>query len=143
METPVITTELIKDYRKHDTRGRRITEPSRKAEIISGYAASGLTQKAYARSEGVNYHTLVSWLGQSRRTSVSGSRPMAKQQTEAKAPGFAQITWPPALPSAPATSTAARLEVVLPDGVIVRGDDPSALVVLLRALAALASGRPC
>lgn len=141
METPVITTELIKDYRKHDTRGRRITEPKRKAEIISGYAASGLTQKAYARSEGVNYHTLVSWLGQSRL--VGGSRPRSKQQTEAKAPGFAQITWPPPLPGAPAETTAARLEVVLPDGVIVRGDDPASLVVLLRALASLATGRPC
>ena len=141
METPSTTTELIKDYRKRDTRGRRITEPTRKAEIISGYGASGLTQKAYARSEGVNYHTLVSWLGQSRR--ASGPPARSTQQTEVNAPGFAQLTWPPTLPSAPAETTAARLEVVLPDGVIVRGDEPASLVVLLRALASLAAGRPC
>ena len=77
METPSTTTELIKDYHKRDTRGRRITEPKRKAQIISGYGASCLTQKAYARSEGVNYHILVSWFGQSQRASDPPARSTA------------------------------------------------------------------
>ena len=142
METPSTSTELINDEHKRDTRGRRITEPRRKAEVIAGYASSGLTQKAYARREGVNYHTLVSWLGQSRRN--RDPRPSPALETEVNAPRFAQLTWPPALSSAqPSAPSASRLEVVLPDGVILRGEDPSALVILLRALAALSPRRPC
>ncbi len=119
------TTELVDDRRKSDTRGRHIAGPERRAEIVAGYAASGLTQKAYARREGVNYHTLVAWLGQSRRPAAPR---VAAPAAEASAPRFAQLTWPPA--AAPS-----RLEVVLPDGVTVRGDDAAAMLVLLRALA--------
>jgi len=68
METKTTPAELIDDEHKRDTRGRRIAEPHRRAEIIAGYASGGLTQKAYARREGVNDHTLVAWLGQSRRS---------------------------------------------------------------------------
>lgn len=127
MATPETSTELIEDDHKSDTRGRRIAGPERRAEIIAGYAASGLTQKAYARREGVNYHTLVAWLGRSRRHAAPR---VAGAQAEADAPRFAQLTWPPA-----AAAIASRLEVVLPDGVTVRGDDAAAMLVLLRALA--------
>lgn len=131
METKTTPAELIDDEHKRDTRGRHIAEPHRKAEIVAGYAASGLTQKAYAWREGVNYHTLVFWLGQSRRGSIPGAATrIAIDATHA--PRFAQLAWPPATPIAPSTS---RLEVVLPDGVILRGDDPAALLILLRALA--------
>lgn len=120
------TTELVDDQRKHDTRGRHIAGPERRAEIVAGYATSGLTQKAYARREGVNYHTLVAWLGQSRR---QAGPQVAASTAEADTPRFAQLTWPPA------ASIPLRLEVVLPDGVTVRGDDAAAMLVLLRALA--------
>ncbi len=121
------TTELVDDQRKSDTRGRQIIGPERRAEIVAGYEASGLTQKAYARREGVNYHTLVAWLGQSRR---QGAPQGPGTAPEASTLRFAQLGWPPA--AAPASS---RLEVVLPDGVTLRGDDPAALLVLLGALA--------
>jgi len=129
METKTTPAELIDDEHKRDTRGRRIAERHRRAEIIAGYASSGLTQKAYARREGVNYHTLVAWLGQSRRHC---SPPRSARETEVNAPRFAQLTWPPAACAAP---NASRLEVVLPDGVTLRGDDPAAMLILLRALA--------
>lgn len=67
-----------------------------------------MTQKAYARREGVNYHTLVAWLGQSRRHAAP---PVAAPALEASTPRFAQLAWPPAAALAPS-----RLEVVLPDG---------------------------
>ena len=131
METKTTATEVLNDEHKRDTRGRRIAERQRKAELISGYASSGLTQKAYARREGVNYHTFVSWLGQNRRLGSVPSLSGKAATNAAKAPGFVQLTWP--APSA-ATSSAQRLEVVLADGVTVRGDDPAAMMLLLRAL---------
>ncbi len=131
MDTKTTATEVLDDEHKRDTRGRRIADGRRKAEIIGGYASSGLTQKAYARSEGVNYNTFVSWLSQSRG-SGSVPSPSGKAETNAaKVPGFVQLTWP-ATPAA--TSPSSRLEVVLADGVTVRGDDPTAMVLLLRAL---------
>lgn len=137
MATAVSTTdaELIEDEHKRDTRGRRIAEPRRREEIVAGYAGSGLTQKTYARQEGVNYHTLVSWLGRRRRESDRAAPPPAPSAPVASVARFAQLTWPSAAPSA-----VSRLEVVLPDGVILRGDDPAALLVLLNALA---PRRPC
>ncbi len=126
MSASTSTTELVDDQRKHDTRGRHIAGPERRAEIIAGYAPSGLTQKAYARREGVNYHTFVAWLGQSRRHAAPSA---AVPAVEADTPRFAQLAWPPA------ASIPSRLEVVLPDGVTVRGDDAAAMLVLLRVLA--------
>ena len=133
METKTTATEVLDDEHKRDARGRRIAERQRKAEIVDGYTSSGLTQKTYAQREGVNYHTFVSWLSQSRgRSSVPS--PRGKTEIEAgaaRAPGFVQMTWP-AMPAA--TPSSSRLEVVLADGVTVRGDDPAAMVLLLRAL---------
>jgi len=126
MATPTTPTELVDEEHKRDTRGRRIADPRRRAEIVAGYAASGLTQKAYARREGVNYHTFVAWLNQARRHLAA---PGSVITAEEGAPRFAQLAW------APAAATSSRLEVVLPDGVILRGDDPAALLVLLNALA--------
>lgn len=82
METKTTPAELIDDEHKRDTRGRRIAEPHRRAESIAGYASGGLTQKAYARREGVNDHTLVAWLGQSRRvTAVCQDRRWRRKPT--------------------------------------------------------------
>jgi transposase-like protein len=128
-------TELIDDGHKRDGRGRRIAEPRRREEIVAGFAESGLTQKAYARREGVNYHTLVSWLGRSRRDSTVIASSRASSQSAAPVPRFMQVSCPPAAPAG-----GSRLEVVLPDGVTLRGDDPAALLVLLNALA---PRRPC
>lgn len=66
-------TELMEGEQKRDGRRRRITERRRREEIVAGYAGSGLTQRAYARREGVNYHTLVEWLSRSRVSDIPGA----------------------------------------------------------------------
>lgn len=132
---PIGDTELINDGDKRDGRGRRIADSRRREEIVAGYAGSGLTQKAYARREGVNYHTLVSWLGRSRRDSSAIAPSRASAQSTAPVPRFVQVSCSPA-----ASASGPRLEVVLPDGVILRGDDPAALLFLLNALE---PRRPC
>jgi transposase-like protein len=117
-----ITAEVLDLEHKQDTRGRRIADQSRREAVLAGYPGSGLTQKAYARREGINYHTLVAWLGQARRE--RGESPRRRAITTGPA-RFAEVSV-----GAPAPS----LEVVLADGVVVRGVDPAALLILIRGL---------
>lgn len=112
-----ITTELVEDRRKSDARGRRIVAAERRAELLAAYAASGLTQRAFARREGVNFHPFIGWL--QRRAGANRTAPRMRFQE---------------LSVAAAPKAAATLEVVLPGGWIVRGHDVAAVAELARAL---------
>ncbi len=110
----IIATELIET--KRDERGRRITPPSEREALVRAYAESGLTQKAFAKQEGVKYPTFVSWVQENRRR-----RPGPKI-------GFTELTLPRAASAAP-------LEVQLVDGTIIRGssvEDVARLLQLIR-----------
>jgi len=75
-----------------------------------------LTQVAFARREGIKYHTFVAHLGRHRR---AGKKKLVKARfLEARLPGAAGM----------------RLEITLPCGILARGDDPEALARLIRAL---------
>jgi transposase-like protein len=109
-----IATELIET--KRDERGRRITRAAERETLVRAYEESGLTQKAFARQEGVKYTTFVSWVQECRRR-----RPGPKI-------GFAELTLPRAASAAP-------LEVQLADGTIIRGskvEDVARLLQLVR-----------
>jgi transposase-like protein len=105
------------EARKRDTRGRKIATSERRAELLAAFDASGLTQRAFARREGINFHTFVAWL-QRRRT--TGAAPPAVR--------FHEVCL------APGAVHAAALEVALPGGVIVRGNSAAAVAELVRAL---------
>ena len=114
-----ITTEVLHGERKQDTRGRRIVDATRWRELLTAYPTSGLTQARFARQEGVNYHTFVARLNRERgRSQPAGPAPTF---VEARVAGAG---WP----SGPA------LEVQLPGGVIVRGNDPATVAALVQAL---------
>jgi hypothetical protein len=75
-----------------------------------------VTQREFARSEGVNYHTLVEWLTRRRRERTpAATRPVR----------FAVLRMP---------ANAAGLEVCLAGGVIVRGHDAAQVAALVKAL---------
>jgi hypothetical protein len=113
-----ITPEILSDEAKRDTRGRKLIAERRWRELVTEYEASGLTQAKFARREGLNYHTFVAWLGRCRRQSRALG-PVARF-IEARVPaGVAERR---------------RLEVLLPGGVVVRGDDAVALAALVQAL---------
>lgn len=114
-----ITAEVLADERKSDSRGRKIATGERRAELLTAYEASGLTQKAFARREGINFHTLVGWL--QRRRAEGGAAPAMRFQEVCLAPG-ARGEWP--------------LEVLLPDGLMVRGTNATLMAELVRALRA-------
>ena len=115
------TTELVETGEKRDRRGRKITPVARRGELVAAWRASGMTQAEFARREGVNYTTLASWVQLARR-----------RETAPVPIRFAEVRVPVSKPAAEARVD--RLEVRLPDGTVVRGDNAAALVRLVRAL---------
>lgn len=53
-----LTTELVETGEKRDRLGRRITPAVRRAELVEGWRASGLTQAEFARREGIIYSSV-------------------------------------------------------------------------------------
>jgi len=106
----ITTTELVEA--KRDERGRRITPAAEREAVVRAYEESGLTQKAFARREGIKYPTLVSWLQRHRRDQAGSPRPAFAEFTVAGASG--------------------GLEVRLPDGVVIRGASVEDVAKLLR-----------
>jgi len=98
--------------------------------MLGEYGRSGLSQAAFARRAGVRYPTFAHWVQERRRAGGA----TAGAATAASAPRFVELR----LPCAPATSSASpavpELSVTMPDGVVVRGAEPSALAALVRAL---------
>jgi len=117
MET--IPTEIITRERVRDGRVYRLYSTERRHEIMAAYQASGLTQVAFARREGIKYSTFTAWLRGRRR---------AAQRA-------------PATPAAPVrfveASTPAGgcgVEVTLPDGTRVRGASAREVAEVVQAL---------
>lgn len=104
---------------KQDERGRRIADDAEKEKLLVAFAASGMTQRAFARREGINYFTFATWL---RKKRLAAMVPVAK-------PAFVEVGLP-----APRAAAPSRLEVVLPDGVIIRGTQGAQVAELVRAL---------
>ncbi len=114
-----IRTELVDDKQRRDTRGRRIVAAERREELLTAYEASGLTQSAFARREGINFQTFVAWLGQRRKGGVTA--PTVR---------FQEVCL------TPAGRTEPSLEVMLPGGLVVRGTSAAGVAELVRALRA-------
>jgi transposase-like protein len=114
-----IETELVEDDSKRDERGRRIRRAEERARLLAQYETSGLTQKEFARREGIKYATFTVWLSKHRRGALASARPRVRFEQFVLRPG-----------------AAAKLEVQLPDGVIVRGNDTVEMAELVRALRA-------
>ena len=121
METTAIlaTTELIDPGEQRDQLGRRLTPTKQRAELVAAFRASGLTQAAFARQEGLKYSTFCTWASADRRT--VRAKPTVKPSTVS----FAEVSIP---------TRAVTLEVRLPDGTVVSGGHALELAALVRAL---------
>jgi hypothetical protein len=106
---------------KHDERGRRIADAQEKEALMEAYAASGMTQRGFAQREGINPFTFAGWLRQRRMGAA------AKPPAPIGVPRFVELGFPRA-------AVGFGLEVVLPDGLIVRGSEAKPLAVLVRRL---------
>lgn len=65
-----IDAEVL-DSGKRDAKGRQVLPELEWERLLDEYDRSGLTQKAFARREGVNVHTLVARLGRRRKKAVT------------------------------------------------------------------------
>lgn len=115
--------EIVEGTHKRDARGRMLTGGLERERVLADFDASGMTQGAFARREGVKYHTLVHWLRERRRNvkvcaASAGSVPAPVRFHEMKLAG----------------PSPAAVEVQLPDGTIVRGGTVRELVALVKAL---------
>ena len=110
-----ITAELMDEARKRDARGRKIATPERRAELLATFDGSGLTQRAFARREGVNFHTFVAWLQRRRsartssataaalppRTTKPPGKATSRKVASARTPCAAHTSWKRSVPGAP------------------------------------------
>ena len=117
-----ITTEVVDDKQRRDARGRRITGKERQEELLRAYDESDLSQREFARREGINFHTFVEWLQRRRR--AAGTKPP---------PRFQELSLP-FTPKTSGTVATASLEVQLADGTTIRGSNVEELAQLLRLI---------
>lgn len=112
-----IDAEVLDEGAKRDTKGRRVLPDSEWSRLLDEYGKSGLTQKAFARREGLNLHTLVARLGRRRRN--AGGQESAPVR-------FQEVSL--------SRSAVPELEVHLPDGLVLRGRSAKDLAELVLAL---------
>jgi len=103
---------------KHDGRGRRLAAAEERGKLLAAYHGSGLTLAGFAEREGINRFTLATWL---RKERLVAAKPAARP-----APRFLEVRVPPA--------AGFGLEVVLADGLVLRGHDGRQLAALVRGL---------
>jgi transposase-like protein len=113
-----IEAEVVGTGNKRDERGRTIASASERERIVLAYEASELTQKAFARREGIKYTTLVGWLARARRGKAMRPKTPAT---------FQELVMEAAIPTA-------SLEVRLPTGLIIRGRCAREVAELVKAL---------
>lgn len=114
MAMTMITAELVKAEGKRARDGRTITPAARRAELVRGYRASGLTMAQFAQREGIKTTTLAKWVYLADH---------AKLPTTSAPVRFAEVK----LPAAPRWA----FELTLPNGWVVRAADATALAALL------------
>ena len=118
-----IAAELIDTGDRRDVRGRRRMPAAQRAEYVRAYHQSGMTQAAFAKREGLRYSTFAHWVQKALRAAADSADQRHRVQ-------FAQVQWPAAGPAMSPTS----MEVRLPDGMILRGENAAELAQLVRAL---------
>ena len=123
MEIP--TLEVVDDGAVCDSRGRRHRPRSERERITQASFESDLSLKAFARSEGVNYHTLVGWRLRYKSKLEESKLEVPKTDKRPEPVHFTEFRLP---------ERSSGLEVHLPDGTLLRGDDAEGLSTLVKAL---------
>ena len=116
---PGVAVEAL-ELAKEDGGGRRLADGRERKQLLAAFDASGLTQRVFARQEGINYFTFAGWLRQRRLK--SGQLGVTLR---AKTPAFVEVNLP---------KTAFAVEVVMPGGLIVRASRTEDAVSCVKGL---------
>lgn len=100
-----------------EKRLRRRYSAMERAAYVRKYESSGLKQRVYADQEGLVYTTFLGWLRKHRR----------EERVVHGQVRFAELTVGSVASPRKSESSGARLEVCLPDGVILRGSEALSL----------------
>jgi hypothetical protein len=114
-----VDTEVVAEESRRDRRGRTLLCEERWAELFAGYEKSGQSQREYCREQGINIHTFVARLAKRRRERVVVGSAVG---------GFVEAKMPAGL------FGSQLLEVLLPNGLLLRGSEPASLALLVRVL---------
>ena len=110
---------MVHEDERRGAQGRRFIGAERRRELVAAFGESGLTRTEFARREGINYTTLCNWVQREGKEVESGRGPSTSVR-------FAEVALP--------ASMRHRLEVRLPDGTVLSGEDVVELAALVRAL---------
>ena len=113
MET--IAAELVETGAKKDARGRRLAVREEAQAALAAYERSGLTQREFAKREGIKFFTFTGWL---KRYRQAGEKPAFAEVRLARPPSVAR----------------SKLTVKLPSGLVVRGTDAGQMADLIKRL---------
>jgi transposase-like protein len=114
----MIAAELVETGAKKDARGRRLAVREEAQAALAAYERSGLTQREFAKREGIKFFTFTGWLKRYRRPGEK--------------PAFAEVRV--ATPT-PKLAPRSKLTVKLPSGLVVRGTDAAQMADLIKRLA--------
>ena len=105
---------------KRILRRRRMLPEAEWERLLTAYEKSGLTQRAFAQQEGISFHTFVGRLNRRRKmVGDSAVRKPERMRFEELSLGFV---------------SASALEVVSPDGWVLKGNSPKDLAELINVL---------
>ena len=127
-----LEAEVCTELEKRDGRGRRLLKKEHWVSLMSAYDASGLTQAAFARREGINYHTFMGWLARRRRELKHSEGVDMGAESIAATTQFQEFTLKAR--SQPQVTPTYALEVSLPCGTLLRGQNAGSLAGLVSAL---------
>ena len=113
--------EVCGSVLKRDRRGRRVARSEERERLLGLYDRSGLTQERFCEEHGVNVHTFVAWLGKRRNgAGAKAVKPVKFQELVLTGPTSNEM-----------------MEVVLPDGTILRSGNAKLVVEVLKELRGL------
>ncbi len=123
MEMGAKLTQSVDTGEKRDEHVRRMVPAPERALLIEAYGKSGLTQRAFAKREGIKYFTFIDWLQRARQRGAMAMTPSSAT------PRFQELNLAAMVPA-----KTAMLEVSLPGGTTVRGENAAAVAELITAL---------
>ncbi len=127
---------------KSDTRGRVMSTPLQREELLRQYERSGLSGPRFAAAAGVKYQTFASWLQRKKRASAPLEEETSVPQQAPGPEAMPSLQWMEAVletkaAPVPALSSQGKLRVELPGGAVALLSDSHQIALVVELIQAL------